>query len=379
MHGLCESNCKRGPFLLISFQRNFLKRRGNLLKNFYNSLFLPLSASVRATTGKRKRADVKQYLADYGHDKGTKNVKKLLLEGTWEPSPYKIKTIQDKGKTRELQIAPFYPDRIVHHVINSILTDVYVPMFINDTYQCLAGRGPARAIKKVEGYVQGNISEYVLKVDIKKFYPTVDNEILKQKLRKKIKDKDFLNLVDKLIDSTKGIPLGNVTSQILGNIYLNDLDHIMKNLNSTYIRYADDILVFGTKQQCKEYLEVIKDYLTQHNLTLNPATQYFPLDKRTLVFLGFRFYRTHTRPKKAMIYKILKQHHSMNKEQKASTFGWLKNSDSSLITICKLYQDQLEVEDKNRAHVRQYKAFYKYLHFKRNKEKHNEVITSQVK
>lgn len=153
----------------------------------------------------------------------------------------------------------------------------------------------------------------------------------------------------------------------------------MKQKNSSYIRYADDIIIFGSKVKCKQYILDICEYLKNHKLRLNPSSQYFPLDRRPLTFLGFNFFRTHTRPKKKILLKIEKNRrlNKFNQNQKASMFGWLKISDSVLISICKLYQEQLEVNPKSHEHFKQFKAFYKYLYFKHNKEKSkNESFSS---
>lgn len=185
-----------------------MKRKGNLLIPYCEDLYNIYIAIFGAMRGKKHKKEIIQFTQQYTIEVAAKIVQNLLLTEQWTPSPYRQAIINDKGKERTLMIAPFFPDRIVHHVVNNILNEVFVPSFIQDTYQCIRGRGPKKAITKTEGYVQNRYSEYVLKVDISKYYPSVNNEILKQKIVKKIKDKHFLKLVDSIIDSAIGLPLG---------------------------------------------------------------------------------------------------------------------------------------------------------------------------
>lgn len=166
-------------------------------------------------------------------------IKNSLENKTWVHSPYVQKVICDKGKQRTISIAKFYPDRIIHNMINNILEEVFVPKFISDTYQCIKGRGTHKAIAKAVKYVKLHSDEYCLKLDLAKYYPSIPNDLLLQKLERKIKDKKFLDVLTELINSTTGLPIGNHTSQILGNIFLMDFDHKVKEQSKFYIRYAD--------------------------------------------------------------------------------------------------------------------------------------------
>lgn len=305
-----------------------MKRIGSLWNKFI-SLENAKQAIKTSSYGKRKRRDVAPIVADI--DKYAQEIVNILNSG-WKHSSYVEKTITDNYKQRKIQVVPYYPDRIIHHMINKILEPILVPRMIKHTYQCIKGRGVHKAIRRTETYVNKGV-KYVLNADISKFYPSVDNEILKGKIASKIKDKKFLNIVNELIDSFKGIPVGNCSSQLLGNWYLNDLDHKMLEINNSYIRYADDLVIFGSKQTVKKAYLVLKEELQKLNLKLNTSTQYYPLEKRKLEFLGFRFSKNFIRPRKKTIIRILKriENDPSHSEAAASWFGWVKDSKSTIL------------------------------------------------
>lgn len=289
-----------------------MKRIGNLYYDFCSDENIE-KAYFAAIKGKTKRRDVQEIIKD-------KNNKLLYIKNnihTWCPSPYKVKFIKDKKKVRELHIPPFFPDRIIHHMINNILEKVFLPTLITDTYQCIKGRGVHKAIDKTAEYVKN--SDWVLKIDVKKYYPSIDNNLLKNKLQRKIKDKYFLNILYKLIDSNKGLPIGNHTSQLLGNIFLSDFDYIMKRISSKYIRYADDMILFGTKAEVKLAYTKTIFYLKQNNLNISKLN-YVPTNV-PFTFLGFRFIKTpflFIRPIKRTLRLSIQQNKNKN-----SVFGWV--------------------------------------------------------
>lgn len=160
---------------------------------------------------------------------------------------------------------------------------------------------------------------YCLKIDIKHFYPSIDHDILKQKYRHKFKDKDLLWILDEIIDSVEtatkedilylyggntppaahiGIPIGNYLSQYNGNFYLSDFDHWVKEVKHIkyYFRYMDDMVFISKyKEALQLLLQEIKDYLWQYNkLKLKNNYQIYPLNKRCLDFIGFKFYTNKT-------------------------------------------------------------------------------------
>lgn len=134
------------------------------------------------------------------------------MKGTYRTSTYKTFTIYEP-KERIIFKLPFYPDRIVHHAIMNILEPIWVSIFINNTYSCIKGRGIHKAVRDIQQDLKDiDGTKYCLKLDIKKFYPSIDHDVLKSIIRKKIKDEKLLNLLDGIIDSTDGVPIGNYLS-----------------------------------------------------------------------------------------------------------------------------------------------------------------------
>jgi RNA-directed DNA polymerase len=133
----------------------------------------------------------------------------MLLNKTYKTSPYTTFKVFEP-KEREVFRLPYFPDRITHHAIMNILEPIFVSVFTNDTYSCIKGKGIHAAVESVKKALQDKSGTvYCLKLDIKKFYPNIDHDVLKQLLRRKIKDKDLLWLLDEIIDSAPGLPIGN--------------------------------------------------------------------------------------------------------------------------------------------------------------------------
>jgi retron-type reverse transcriptase len=148
-------------------------------------------------------------------------------------------------------------------------------------------------------------TQYCLKVDVRKFYPTIDHSILKGIIRKKIKDVALLELLDGIIDSVpddEGVPIGNYLSQFFANLYLSELDHLLKEHYKVkyYYRYADDIVILdSSKQRLHGLLVAMNDYLhTERNQCLKSNFQIFPVESRGIDFIGYVFYHTHVLARK---------------------------------------------------------------------------------
>mgnify|MGYP001169667635 CR=1 FL=1 len=172
------------------------------------------------------------------------------------------------------------------------------PIVAFRTYSCIKGKGvhaAARNISKALKDQQG--TQYCLKLDIQKFYPSVNHEILKTLLRRKFKDSELLGLLDGIIDSVEGLPIGNYLSQYFANFYMSYFDHWLKEVLQLkyYFRYADDIVILsGSKAHLHQTLSDIREYLESNlKLTIKSNYQVFPVAARGIDFLGYRFYHTH--------------------------------------------------------------------------------------
>ncbi len=203
-----------------------------------------------------------------------------------------------------------YIDRIVHRwVVDNFLAPSFVPQFIPTSYACLKGKGMHRAAI----YVQDTMKHckriwqeyYILKMDIAKYFDNINKNILLNILKRKIKDKDLLWLVEQILFAQKrekGLEIGNYTSQMFANIYLNEVDQYIKHQLKIkyYCRYLDDsIVMVKTKQEAKTILEKIKIFLKQKlALELNQKTQIFK-NKQGVNFCGYKIneYRMKLREK----------------------------------------------------------------------------------
>ena len=279
---------------------------------------------------------------DLHPEKDNAELLESLLNGTYKTSEYSTFKIYEP-KERLIYRLPYYPDRIVHHAIMNIMEPIWKSIFIKQTYSSIKNRGIHACAKDVRFALDNFPKEtkYCLKLDIHKFYPSIDHEILKKIIRIKIKDNRLLKLLDDIIDSAPGVPIGNYLSQFFANLYLAYFDHWAKETLRCkfYFRYADDIVIMGNdKGLLNLTLLNINYYLTTKlKLELKPNYQIFPVDSRGIDFVGYRFYHSHTLLRKSIkvkINKLLDRYErgyialSKLKINMQSYFGWLKYCNS---------------------------------------------------
>ena len=238
-------------------------------------------------------------------------LKKELNSKSYTPGAYHSFYIYEP-RTRMISAAP-YRDRVVHHSLCNIITPILEKSMIYDSYANRKGKGTHDAVKRYQYYAQKY--PYGLKCDIKKFFPSIDHEILKLILRKKIACKDTLWLIDGIIDNSnpqentlqyyegdslltpierkKGLPIGNLTSQWFGNFYLNEMDHFIKERLKckAYVRYVDDfILLADSKEILAEWRHLITDYLKKVRMILHPQKTIIFRSIDGVPFLGHRIF-----------------------------------------------------------------------------------------
>jgi RNA-directed DNA polymerase len=282
----------------------------------------------------------KRKVAQYGiqvHDRNREaNIERLhlmLLSKTYQTTPYHVFKVYEP-KEREVYRLPYFPDRITHHAIMNVLEPVFMSVFTADTYSCIKERGihgAANAVKKALRDQEG--TRYCLKLDIKKFYPSVDHDILKMLLCRKFKDQNLLWLIDEIIDSAPGLPIGNYLSQYLANFYLSYFDHWLKEVKQVkyYFRYADDLVILSAnKGDLHKLFGQICTYLnTNLKLTVKGNYQIFPVEVRGIDFVGYRFYHTHTLLRKSIKKRFArKMAREPNAKSLASYQGWAKHCNS---------------------------------------------------
>ncbi len=306
-----------------------MKRIGNLYNQII-SLDNLILADKKASKGKSKQYGV------ISHNKNKEaNLIKLhesLLNKNYKTSKYSVFKVYEP-KERDVYRLPYYPDRITHHAIMNVLEPIFVSMFTNDTYSCIKGKGIHSAANGVKSALKDEIgTKYCLKLDIVKFYPRVDHEILKKLLRRKIKDNDLLWLLDEIIDSCEGVPIGNYLSQYFANFYLTYFDHWIKETKQVknYFRYADDLVILSSsKPYLHQLLFDIRTYLKDNlKLDIKGNYQIFPVDSRSIDFVGYRFYHSHIMLRKSIKVRYAKMiRKNGNEASRASYHGWLKHAN----------------------------------------------------
>ena len=298
-------------------------------------------AHKNARKGKLYYSEVK--MVENNPEKYFTEIHNMLKNKTFRNSEYEVFMRKDRGKEREIFKLPYFPDRIIHHCIMNILEPIWMKTLIKDTYSSLKGRGIHKGVKRVKLALKDRENtKYCLKMDVRKFYPSIDHDILKQTIRKKIKDKDLLWLLDEIIDSAKGVPIGNYLSQYFGNLYLSGLDHWLKEQKRCKytFRYCDDICVLQSdKKHLSKSRKDISDYLrTELNLKLKDNWQIFPVDKRGIDFLGYRFFHDYILLRKSTATRFKRRMKQIKKRHKHLTpinilsgimsyYGWMKYAD----------------------------------------------------
>lgn len=273
-----------------------MRRVGNLYSKIYDMDNLRL-AHQNARRGKGWYHEVK--MINEEPETYLKKLQEHLINKTYDTSDYITFTKTEGTKVREIFKLPYYPDRICQWAIIQIIEPYFLKYITADTYSAIPGRGIHLALKKIRHAVdfdkEGTM--YCLKLDVNKYYPSVNHTILKKILRRIFKDNDLLWLLDEIIDSTEGdtgIPIGNYMSQWFGNIYLARFDHwIKEDIGAKYYyRYMDDIVILHpSKEFLHDLLLKIKDYFEKElNLKVKHTWQVFPTAIRGIDFLGYRIF-----------------------------------------------------------------------------------------
>ena len=266
-----------------------MKRKNNLYENTYKmeNILDAYNEVCRNTKNKRKVRNYKEYKCIY-----ISRIYETLKNRTYEVGPYNVFTIYEP-KQRKI-VSQSLHDKVINHLVSrEILMPSVIPCLVDENIASRKNMETKKGYELLNKYHRkcklkyGNY--YILKCDISKFFASIDHERLKEKLKRRIKDKDTLEIVFKIIDSEKqGLGIGNMTSQILAIFYLNDMDHFIKEKLKIkyYIRYQDDFLLF---HKSKEYLKYcfseIKKFVKEEKLKLNKKSRLYK-STNNYIFLG---------------------------------------------------------------------------------------------
>jgi len=295
--------------------------------------------------GKSKRYDVQ--LFERNLEDNLFGLHKSLKDKTYKHGTYHSFYVNDP-KQRHIHKASV-SDRVAHHLLYTFLYKLFDKTFIYDSYSCRLDKGTHKGVDRLEVFARKVSQNYttgcwVLKCDIKKFFTSVDHEVLLSLLKKKINDNDIIWLIEQIIYSFhsekgegKGMPLGNLTSQVFANIYLNELDQFVKhNLKvKYYIRYADDFLILsGYKDALQRNLVTIDEFVKNDlNLELHPNKIIFRKLEWGIGFLGYivlpHYILPRTKTKRRIFAKLKKNIGSENFNQSLQSYlGYLGHANS---------------------------------------------------
>jgi len=270
------------------------------------------------------------------------HLRNILIDKSYKHSGYSAFCVSDP-KPRSIHKATVQ-DRIVHHLIYKELYWYFDKKFIHDSYSCRINKGVHRANNRFKSFadqVSKNSTRtcYILKCDIEKFFASVDHDILKKILRRHIQDQDILNLIYKIIDSfcstREGIslPLGNLTSQLLVNIYMHEFDMFMKQELRTkyYLRYADDFVIMSDDRiYLENILSEIETFL--HNrlkLTLHDHKVSIETYDSGVDFLGWVHFPYHKQLRTVTKRNIIRKLHKHAKPETIASYrGLLGHGDT---------------------------------------------------
>lgn len=300
-----------------------------------------LQAWIEFKKGKRNRKDVQifeRFLED-----NLFTLSQQLKAKTYKHASYTAFNIYDP-KFRHIHKAEV-SDRIVHHAIVSVIEPIFDKTFIYDSYSCRVNKGTHKAVKRLFLFIRKvsknyKVSCFCLKLDIKKFFESVDHTILLTLIKKQIQDKDCLWLIESILKSFsigKGIPIGNLTSQIFANIYMNELDQFIKHdlKIKYYIRYTDDFVIISDR---KEYL---LDLISKIEIFLQTKLKLFLHEKKVIIrkythgvdFLGYivlpHYILPRTKTKRRMFKKLKLKINSAHFDQSLQSYlGYLKHANA---------------------------------------------------
>lgn len=305
-----------------------MRRQFDILERFANFEAL-YGAHMRARKGKRDRAEVMRFSQDL--EAQLLQLCRQLQAGAFRTGRYRFFRVFEP-KERTVAALP-YRDRVVHHALIHEIQPLFERSFHHDSYACRDGKGMHAGADRAQQFLRqvqrGHGRIYVLKADISKYFDNIDHGVLKRLLRRRIGCPATLAVCDEIIDSTavvgdltpKGLPLGNLTSQLWANVYLHELDEFVKHglREKRYLRYMDDFcIVHHDKAHLHQVREQIEAFLwDQLRLTTNSKTQVFPVgakNGRGLDFLGYKIWPHCRRVRKDCVLRMRKKMRRMQRQ-----------------------------------------------------------------
>jgi retron-type reverse transcriptase len=267
------------------------------------------AATLAAVKGKRRKPGAAAFMANL--EKELLRLENELLDGSYRPGSYTTFTVREP-KERFISAAPFR-DRVVHHALCAVVEPLFDRGFIADSYANRRGKGSHRAVARYERYRER--FAHVLRCDVYRFFPSIDHAVLKADLRRRIACRRTLALLDAVVDASnpqepvnryfpgddlfapferrRGLPIGNLTSQFFANVYLDPLDHFVKEIlrGKGYVRYVDDFALFHDDPRVLAGWRIrIEAFLARRRLLLHPRKTGIASTGEPARFLGFELH-----------------------------------------------------------------------------------------
>lgn len=326
-----------------------VKSHNHLFEKVISDYNLSLAID-NATKGKDEKGGTKKRAEHILKNKVQyiKKIKQMLLNQEFRARKHKATIYYDviSRKTRLILKPNLEDEQIIHWAVMQVLQPIFMRGMYEFSCGSISGRGPHYGKIFVEKFIRNRPADikYVLKYDISKFYPSIDTDILKAKLRRIIHDEKMMFLLEQIINSNiavfsdgheerVGVPIGYYTSQWFGNFYLQDLDHYIKQelKAAGMFRYIDDVVIFGrNKKELHKSLNLIKNELSRLNLKLKSNYQVYRFDYidkkdskrkgRFVDFIGFRFYRDKTTIRRSTMLKATRKARKMSKKIRITAF-----------------------------------------------------------
>lgn len=284
-----------------------------------------------AAKGKKKRREVSEVLQNIEHY--AEKILQMLQSGEYKQRPIRHRTITERGKKRVLTISPFFPNRILDYII----TETLKPYIRKSMYEYCVGNVDKRGITYGKKIVARNYRKYkyYIKLDIRKFYPSVKAKKLLEFIHRRVQDERFFKLCEFVVGNCEELPIGSYYSQWFSNWFLEDLDHYIKEELKIpfYVRYVDDMVLMGdNKRKLLNAMYNIDRKLAEKGLSLKAKSQVHQPQNKPVDFLGFRFgkevrLRQRTfRTLNKRIAKVRKKKHICVSQARSiiSYTGWLK-------------------------------------------------------
>ena len=275
------------------------------------------TATDRAARGLRRSADVARFL--FEREVQIVRLVDELREGVWSPSPAAHLTVRDP-KTRHISV-PAFRDRVVHQALAAVLLPRHERRLIGDTYACREGRGTHGAIQRGTAWARSH--RFWLRLDVEKFFPCIDHAVVREQLAQDVPERWFRELCERILDAGEGeslkrylpgddlftphsrrtgLPLGNLTSQLWANRYLDPVDHLVKDRlrHRCYLRYMDDLILFhDDRARLEEVGHTVEEAMHGLRLRLHPWTVH--PTRAGVPLLGYRVLPDQTRVKRSSV------------------------------------------------------------------------------